>query len=87
MLYLSDCIHCPWRADWRQVLRKDFMCQQKQWQEDLAQSAPSDPAAPEDEESEARTENGGSEGSTAAACDFGAYADVSSQSLTWSTKS
>ena len=38
----------------QQILRQDFVSQQKQWQDELARSAPVEPVAPEEEESEAQ---------------------------------
>ena len=33
-----------------QILRKDFLAEQRQWEDNLARSAPSDPVAPEDDD-------------------------------------
>lgn len=49
-----------------QILRKDYVSGQKQWEEEQVKAAPQPPVLPEDEEMELKTEVSRSEGLLAA---------------------
>lgn len=49
-----------WQIRGDQILRKDFISQKKQWEEELARNAPEGPVAPEEDESEAHGDDRGS---------------------------